>query len=447
MWTTSMHAKGGAPAKRAATGGEGIRLRIQLGAGSAGGGGDLKKHAARTASALQAQPSQVQHSCARPAPGQLAAPRGSWQQPPGSRLAGGVSQRAPQQLSWQAWGAALPKDLVQSPQHTPPPGLERIHACSRYCDSNTTWTSEESATFDEAVIFHESGSGAWQLGKSAAPPGLRFDHFDARDGAALVDFSAGGPCQRQALDVPKRGFSEPRRGKCAFVQKAASAIASADHALGTAHDEEPFSMDPDCNVSYFPGIESCCMTGGEREFLVGIALPEPQAMHGAARAAAAPLPQPATAEACTPAQGDTPGEDLAPADAAAPLDLDPMGDRPATTMVVRNVPQRTTKQEFLAELNQTGFAGAYDFAYLPRDFKTHLGKGTAFVNFIEPEAAAAFAAAWHRTYRFGLIGDEGIALNVAAASLQGLQANVDKWTSYRRGRVKNPNYLPFLLHE
>ncbi|CAK0859220.1 unnamed protein product [Prorocentrum cordatum] len=420
MWTASMHAKGGAPAKRAATGGDGIRLGIQLGASSAGGGGGLKKHAARTASALQ---------------------------PPSSRLADGVSQRAPQQLSWEARGAALPNELVQSPQHTPPPGLERMHACPRYFASSTTCPSEEPATFHEDAISHGTSSGAWQLGKSAAPPGLRFDQLDARDGAALVDFSAGGPCQRQALDAPSRCSSEPGRGKCAFVLTPPSAIASADHALGTARHGQSSSMGPDCNVSFFPDIESCCMTGGEREFRVGIALPESQAAHRAARAVmAAPLPQPATAEACAHAQVDTPVEDLAPADAAAPLGLDAMGDRPVTTMVVRNVPQRTTKQEFLDELDQTGFAGAYDYAYLPRDFKTHLGNGNAFVNFIKHEAAAAFAAAWHRTCRFGLIADEGICLNVAAASLQGLQANVDKWTSYRRSRVKNPNFLPFLLH-
>jgi hypothetical protein len=220
-----------------------------------------------------------------------------------------------------------------------------------------------------------------------------------------------------------------------------SAIASAEHALGLPHDEQPFSVDPDCNVSFFPDIESCYMSGGGREFRVGMALLEPQEM---AVDAAVTLPQPVTAKACASAQGDTPVEALAPPSSVAPPDPDAMGNRPATTMVVRNMPQCATKQEFLDELNRSGFAGAYDFVYLPRDFKSRLGKGIAFVNFIEPLAAAAFAAAWHRTYHFGVTGEEGIPLNVAAASVQGFQANVHKWTSYRRGRVNNPNFLPFV---
>jgi hypothetical protein len=115
-------------------------------------------------------------------------------------------------------------------------------------------------------------------------------------------------------------------------------------------------------------------------------------------------------------------------------------------MVVRNVPQRATKHEFLDQLNRSGFGGAYDFAYLPIDFESRLGKGHAFVNFIEPETAAAFAAAWHRTYRFDMTtSSESSPLNVTAASVQGLQANIDKWTSYRRGRVKNQGFLPFVM--
>jgi hypothetical protein len=187
------------------------------------------------------------------------------------------------------------------------------------------------------------------------------------------------------------------------------------------------------------------MSGGGREFRVGVAPQEPQEVHVAVDAAVA-LPQPITATTRGSAPGGTPVKDLAPTCAVAPLDPDAVGIRPATTMVVRNVPQRATKMELLDELNRSGFAGAYDFAYLPRDFKSHLGKGHAFVNFIEPEAAAAFSAAWHRTYRLGLTAGEGVHLNVTAASLQGLQANIAKWTSCRRGRVKNQGFLPFVMH-
>jgi hypothetical protein len=318
-----------------------------------------------------------------------------------------------------------------------------------YVDSPTSFQFEESCAC-EAIISHESGSGALQKSSSAAPWGLRLDRFNPRDRAALVDFSAADPYQRQAPgavaiqgSAARKFLSEPLRGGHAFSQQATCAIASAEHAPGLPHDEQPSSMDPGGNVSFFPDLESRYMSGGGREFRVGIGLPEPQEVHTAVDAAVA-LPQLVTAKACASDQGDAPAKALAPQSSVAPLDPDAMCGRPATTMVVRNVPQRVTKQEFLEDLNRSGFAGAYDFAYLPRDLNSNLGKGFAFVNFIQLEAAAAFAAAWHRTYRFGVARGDGIPLNVTASAVQGFQANVEKWTSQRRGRVNNQRYLPFV---
>jgi hypothetical protein len=63
-----------------------------------------------------------------------------------------------------------------------------------------------------------------------------------------------------------------------------------------------------------------------------------------------------------------------------------------TTIMLRNVPRALTRTMLLAELASQGFAGKFDFVYLPMDFDetTRCGQnfGHAFVNFIYPQDAA-----------------------------------------------------------
>ena len=78
-----------------------------------------------------------------------------------------------------------------------------------------------------------------------------------------------------------------------------------------------------------------------------------------------------------------------------------------------------------------------------RSFEDRSGTGHAFVNFQRPETAATFAAAWHLSKRFD---GEGLdPLKVSVARLQGLQANMSKWTLARLTRVRNPEFLPFVF--
>jgi len=63
-----------------------------------------------------------------------------------------------------------------------------------------------------------------------------------------------------------------------------------------------------------------------------------------------------------------------------------------TTLMLRNVPRALTRTMLLAELESQGFAGKFDFVYLPVDFEdsTRSGQnfGHAFVNFVCPLSAA-----------------------------------------------------------
>ncbi|CAK0901305.1 unnamed protein product [Prorocentrum cordatum] len=117
-----------------------------------------------------------------------------------------------------------------------------------------------------------------------------------------------------------------------------------------------------------------------------------------------------------------------------------------TTLVVRNLHTFTSQQEFLDEVNRSGFAEKYDFAWLPRNFNDGSGKGLAFINFRTASAARAFAGAWHRSRRLGNQDETGkvLPLNVSSASLQGFEANLRKWSSARITRVRNQDFLPFV---
>ncbi|CAK0812398.1 unnamed protein product [Prorocentrum cordatum] len=120
-----------------------------------------------------------------------------------------------------------------------------------------------------------------------------------------------------------------------------------------------------------------------------------------------------------------------------------------TTLAVRNLHISTSQQEFLDEVNRSGFVEKYDFAYLPRNFADGSGKGMAFINFRTADAASTFAAAWHRSRRLCTKDEAGkdVPLNVSDASVQGLEANLRKWSARRVTRVKNADFLPFVLKD
>jgi len=52
-----------------------------------------------------------------------------------------------------------------------------------------------------------------------------------------------------------------------------------------------------------------------------------------------------------------------------------------TTVMIRNMPNNYTRDMLLELVDEMGFAGAYDFAYLPIDFQSQAGLGYAFLNF------------------------------------------------------------------
>jgi len=116
-----------------------------------------------------------------------------------------------------------------------------------------------------------------------------------------------------------------------------------------------------------------------------------------------------------------------------------------TTLMVRNLPENVSQQDFVDELDRCGYAGRYDYCYAPiRSMKTRKGTGFAFVNFVAPEVAQEFAKTWHRTRRFGIPKDARY-LDVSPALVQGRDANMAGAGSSRIRRIRNSNFRPLVV--
>eukprot|EP00927_Polykrikos_kofoidii_P002284 TRINITY_DN1087_c0_g1_i1.p1 TRINITY_DN1087_c0_g1~~TRINITY_DN1087_c0_g1_i1.p1 ORF type:complete len:619 (+),score=85.40 TRINITY_DN1087_c0_g1_i1:56-1858(+) len=99
-------------------------------------------------------------------------------------------------------------------------------------------------------------------------------------------------------------------------------------------------------------------------------------------------------------------------------------DQPATTLMIRNIPNRCSQSDFIAELEELGFAETFDFLYLPVDKGTLANVGYAFVNFIDAASARRCMRVFqnHRFKKFCNVSSKLAAVSVA--HIQGLDANL-----------------------
>jgi len=117
-------------------------------------------------------------------------------------------------------------------------------------------------------------------------------------------------------------------------------------------------------------------------------------------------------------------------------------DPSVTTLVVRNVPARYTKEGLLQELSP---GGTFDFFYLPFNPRQKRAAGYCFVNFTSHEAAVTFCNRWHNKW----LSDSkhaGRKLSIGAAEVQGLEANLQHLMCCGIFRIKNTKYLPSVFN-
>merc|ERR1711920_71076 len=108
--------------------------------------------------------------------------------------------------------------------------------------------------------------------------------------------------------------------------------------------------------------------------------------------------------------------------------------------MLRNIPNKYMQENLLEEIDAAGFAGSYDFFYLPMDVRNNANVGYAFINFFRPEEFDRFRLHFEG-YQFKRAGSKKIA-TVSPAIVQGLKANVQ---NLMKKRVTQGMYRPLVL--
>jgi len=97
-----------------------------------------------------------------------------------------------------------------------------------------------------------------------------------------------------------------------------------------------------------------------------------------------------------------------------------------TTLMLRNLPNNYTRGMLLELIDAEGFAGTYDFVYLPIDFNSQAGLGYAFVNLLSPIAAQRFWKHFDGFARWALPSEKVCLLNWSSPH-QGLAAHIERY--------------------
>jgi len=93
-----------------------------------------------------------------------------------------------------------------------------------------------------------------------------------------------------------------------------------------------------------------------------------------------------------------------------------------TTVMLKNFPCHFLREDLIKEMDAKGFAGLYNYVYVPGDFHTQTSRGFGFVNFISAKELQCFMLAFN-VFR-GWLGPSWSACGARRARVQGLDDNV-----------------------
>jgi len=119
------------------------------------------------------------------------------------------------------------------------------------------------------------------------------------------------------------------------------------------------------------------------------------------------------------------------------------GERPVTTMMLRNIPNKYTQNTLLQEIDDFGFLGSYNFFYLPMDVHNRSNVGYAFINFILPADAERFRRVFG-DHRFQKFQSRKIS-SVCSAHVQGLDENLKHFENRAVTHARNDQYRPIVF--
>jgi len=115
-----------------------------------------------------------------------------------------------------------------------------------------------------------------------------------------------------------------------------------------------------------------------------------------------------------------------------------------TSIMLRNLPNCYTREMLMKLLEDEGFAGKYDFLYLPMDFKTKLSLAYAFINFVSTEEAKRFWKHFHGFSNWVIPSRKNA--RVSWSEIQGLASHIEHLSGNSIMHKHVPDqYKPVLL--
>uniref|UniRef100_A0A7S2NFI5 RRM domain-containing protein n=1 Tax=Alexandrium andersonii TaxID=327968 RepID=A0A7S2NFI5_9DINO len=107
-----------------------------------------------------------------------------------------------------------------------------------------------------------------------------------------------------------------------------------------------------------------------------------------------------------------------------------------TTVMIRNIPTRYSREELVELLGQKGFRGRFTFVHLPIDLRSDLCQGYAFVDMRTHEDAANMWQEFTDLFQWGESALSPKKCRISWATLQGLEGNIEK---YRNNDLMHPS--------
>lgn len=117
-----------------------------------------------------------------------------------------------------------------------------------------------------------------------------------------------------------------------------------------------------------------------------------------------------------------------------------------TTVMFRNMPNNYTRKMLLELMDAQGFAGQYDFVYLPVDFDTRACLGYAFINMVDVDAADRFWSIFNGFSSWSIPSRKVAGVSWSGPH-QGMQAHVERYRNSSIMSDSTPDdYKPIILN-
>jgi len=108
------------------------------------------------------------------------------------------------------------------------------------------------------------------------------------------------------------------------------------------------------------------------------------------------------------------------------LETDRVAEEYRTTVMMKNIPNKYTQESVMSLIHSKGFKAAYDFLYLPIDFRSRSNMGYAFINFCTPTDAQDFVKAF-TGFSGWLFNSVKVCQIAWSRPYQGLAAHIDRY--------------------